>query len=247
MSDADRVDRLSALERVKAACAAAQARITADFAESQAEVAVAWRRRARECADDNDFDGWRSGAGTGAARDGGRRGAGLRVVPAARRRPSRTRGRGGRSGGPGSAGVTVARRTSPGGGAGAGASPPPHAGGARGRRAERVARGDRRPGDGSPRRPSTSRRWTPSCSTVLGLEGVGRLGDRELVRRVRAIAYRLDAESVLARCRGAEEQRRVSIRPAPDTMCYVTAYLPVAQGVAVHAALTARGGRRASG
>jgi len=71
----------------------------------------------------------------------------------------------------------------------------------------------------------------------LGSTGVGRLGDRELVRRVRAIAYRLDAESVLARSRGAEQQRRVSVRPAPDTMCYVTAYLPVAQGVAVHAAL----------
>ena len=73
----------------------------------------------------------------------------------------------------------------------------------------------------------------------LGTEGVGRLGHRELVRRVRAIAYRLDAESVLNRCRGAEEQRRVLIRPAPDTMSYVTAYLPVAQGVAVHAVLTA--------
>ena len=60
LSDADRVDRLSALEQVKAACAAAQARITADFAESQAEVAAAWRQRARECADDNDFDGWRA-------------------------------------------------------------------------------------------------------------------------------------------------------------------------------------------
>lgn len=52
-----------------------------------------------------------------------------------------------------------------------------------------------------------------------------------------AIAYRLDAESVVARCRGAEGQRRVSIRPAPDAMSYVTAYLPVAQGVAVCAAL----------
>jgi hypothetical protein len=41
----------------------------------------------------------------------------------------------------------------------------------------------------------------------LGTEGVGRRGDRELVRRVRAIAYRLDAESVMKRCRGAEVQR----------------------------------------
>jgi len=61
LSDADRVDRLSALEQVKAACAAAQARGSPrTFAESQAEVAAASRQRARECADDNDFDGWRA-------------------------------------------------------------------------------------------------------------------------------------------------------------------------------------------
>jgi hypothetical protein len=41
MSDAERIDRLSELERVKAACAAAQARITADFVESQADVSEA--------------------------------------------------------------------------------------------------------------------------------------------------------------------------------------------------------------
>ena len=63
------------------------------------------------------------------------------------------------------------------------------------------------------------------------------LGDREIVRRVRAMAYRFDAASVVERTRIAESRRRVSIRPAPDTMCYVTALLPVAQGVAVHAAL----------
>jgi hypothetical protein len=33
-------------------------------------------------------------------------------------------------------------------------------------------------------------------------------------------------------------ERTVTIRPAPDTMTYVTALLPVAQGVAVYAALT---------
>jgi len=84
-------------------------------------------------------------------------------------------------------------------------------------------------------------------ATTLGDE-LGRLGDRELVRRVQAIAYRIDAASVVARSRAAEAQRRVSIRPAPDTMAYVTALLPVAQGVAVHAALTtAAGAARAAG
>ena len=58
VSDAERVDQLTALERIKAACAAAQVRITTDFAESQEQVAAAWRQRAKECADDNDFDGW---------------------------------------------------------------------------------------------------------------------------------------------------------------------------------------------
>jgi hypothetical protein len=31
-----------------------------DFAESQDEVAAAWRQRANECADDNDIEGWRA-------------------------------------------------------------------------------------------------------------------------------------------------------------------------------------------
>ena len=74
-------------------------------------------------------------------------------------------------------------------------------------------------------------------SETLG-DGLGLIGDRELSRRVRAIAYRLDAASVLNRCRGAETERRVSVRPAPDAMAYLTAYLPVAQAVATHAALT---------
>ncbi len=57
VSDADRVDQLTALERVKAVCAALQARITVEFAESQEQVAVAWRARAKDCADGSDFEG----------------------------------------------------------------------------------------------------------------------------------------------------------------------------------------------
>ena len=37
--------------------------------------------------------------------------------------------------------------------------------------------------------------------------------------------------------RKAESDRTVTIRPAPDTMTYVTALLPVAKGVGVYAAL----------
>jgi hypothetical protein len=64
-----------------------------------------------------------------------------------------------------------------------------------------------------------------------------RLGDRALASRARQVAYRLDAQSVVARARRAEAERRVTIRPAPDTMAYLTALLPVRDAVAVHAAL----------
>ncbi|WP_413450237.1 DUF222 domain-containing protein [Georgenia phoenicis] len=68
------------------------------------------------------------------------------------------------------------------------------------------------------------------------LEG---LGDRQLVARAKQVAYRLDAASVVRRARKAEAERCVTLRPAPDTMSYLTGLLPVAQGVAVLAALTA--------
>ncbi|MCW2663484.1 MAG: hypothetical protein JWP83_4636 [Mycobacterium sp.] len=42
---------------------------------------------------------------------------------------------------------------------------------------------------------------------------------------------------VVDRAAKAEEERTVTIRPAPDTMTYVTALLPVSQGVSVYAAL----------
>ncbi|MPV87388.1 DUF222 domain-containing protein [Georgenia ruanii] len=67
---------------------------------------------------------------------------------------------------------------------------------------------------------------------------VERLGTRALVARARQIAYRLDAAGVVARARRAEHERGVSLRPAPDTMTYLTGLLPVAQGVGVWAALT---------
>ncbi len=74
------------------------------------------------------------------------------------------------------------------------------------------------------------------------------MGDRELAGAAASLAARLDPASVARRRRRAEEERAVTIRPAPDTMTYVTALLPVAQGVAVHAALTREAaGRRAAG
>jgi 5-methylcytosine-specific restriction endonuclease McrA len=62
-------------------------------------------------------------------------------------------------------------------------------------------------------------------------------GDRALAARARAAAYRRDPGSVARRASHAVADRQVSLRPAPDTMAYLTALLPVAEGVAVHAAL----------
>jgi len=72
------------------------------------------------------------------------------------------------------------------------------------------------------------------CGEPSDLEG---MGDARVVAAARAIAYRLDPHAVVERSAKAETERTVTIRPAPDTMTYLTALLPVAQGVSVYAAL----------
>jgi len=62
-------------------------------------------------------------------------------------------------------------------------------------------------------------------------------GDRRVAALARRIGYRLDPGSALRRVRGATTDRRVGLRPAPDTMTYLTGFLPVAQGVACQTAL----------
>ncbi len=64
-----------------------------------------------------------------------------------------------------------------------------------------------------------------------------RMGDRELAVACQKEAYRLDPESYVARRRQAEGDRNVTLRPAPDAMAWLTALLPVKDGVAVKAAL----------
>ncbi|WP_082506898.1 HNH endonuclease signature motif containing protein [Arthrobacter sp. Leaf337] len=71
----------------------------------------------------------------------------------------------------------------------------------------------------------------PDSGTLAGV------GDRELVAAARTAAYRRDPRSVTQRAAHAATARHVSLRPAPDTMCYLTALLPVSAGVAVQAAL----------
>jgi hypothetical protein len=75
---------------------------------------------------------------------------------------------------------------------------------------------------------------TQLCADPTGLAG---WGDRRLTAEIRKIAYRLDPAGYTRRRAKAESERRVTSRPAPDTMARVSALLPVAQGVAVYAAL----------
>jgi hypothetical protein len=66
-----------------------------------------------------------------------------------------------------------------------------------------------------------------------------RLGDRQVEARAKALACQLHAAAMAERAARAHSERRVSLRPAPDTMTHLTALLPVAQGVAVLAAAAA--------
>lgn len=195
VSDEERIDQLRALEELKAAACAAQARVAADLDAS---------RRAEQAM-----------AGVPAERRG--RGVGAQVALARRESPNR----GGRL--LGLAKALVAEM--------------PHT-----YRALRQ-------GLISEWRATLLVRES-ACLTVADraafdaelvsdpatLEG---MGDRQLVGRAREVAYRLDGASVVRRARRAEGERRVSLRPAPDTMSYLTGLLPVAQGVGVFAALTA--------
>jgi hypothetical protein len=72
------------------------------------------------------------------------------------------------------------------------------------------------------------------CADTSTLDGKG---DARIASAAKEIAYRLNAQAVVDRVAKAEADRTVTIRPAPDTMTYVTALLPVAQGVGVYAAL----------
>ena len=69
-------------------------------------------------------------------------------------------------------------------------------------------------------------------------EALEAMSPHEVRGRCRAEAERLDPAAVLARRRHAESERHVSIRPAPDTMTWVSALLPVTDGVGVYATLT---------
>lgn len=72
------------------------------------------------------------------------------------------------------------------------------------------------------------------CADPATLHGVG---TRRLVGLIRVRANQLAPAALAERAERAAAGRCVTIRPAPEAMSYVTALLPVAQGVQVYAAL----------
>ena len=202
LTDAGRVDLIGELERLKAAAAAAQARVTVAFAESQRAAAMAGLPEAATAAERRRVEAQVSRSVAGQ--------------------------------------VALARHDSP----------------ARGQRHLGLARAlvDELPhtmaalsrGEVSEWRATIVVRETACLSredrTRTDAEIAPRLaelGDRRLGDTVRGIAQRLDPASAVRRARKAVSERRISLRPAPDTMCYLTGLVPVAQGVAVFAALQA--------
>ncbi|VXB87778.1 HNH endonuclease [Nocardioides sp. AX2bis] len=191
--DAGRVEALRALEELKSAAAAAQARITAAFATSQ---------RAEQAA-----------AGVPAARRG--RGVGSQVGLARRESPHRGQVHLGLAGVlVGEMPHTLARMTD---------------GLVTEFQATLLARE-------TAVLTAEQRALVDEklCADPATLDG---LGDRGIAAAARRLGQKLDPAAAVRRAARAASDRRVTTRPMPDTMVQVSALLPVAQGVAVFAAL----------
>jgi hypothetical protein len=80
---------------------------------------------------------------------------------------------------------------------------------------------------------SLADRTTVDRTLAGDLDRLERRGDRELEAAARGLAAELDAAACVLRRRVAEEARRVTLRPIPDTMTRLTAEMPVKTGVAV--------------
>ncbi len=192
--DDERIETLRALEELKSAAAAAQARITGEFARSQrAEQRAAGVREAEV-------------------------GRGIAAQVALARRESAHRG---------ATLVGLARALT---------EEMPHtlralaAGALSEHRAQLLVKET-----ACLTREDRARVDTEVCGDVAR---VSRLGNRQLAAEAARVAYRVDPQAVVDRAAYAVKERSVSLRPAPDTMVWLTALLPVAQGVACHAALS---------
>jgi hypothetical protein len=200
LDDAERIDRIRALEQLKCAAEGAQAVLTADFDASRRAAAAA--------------------AGVPAARQG--RGIALQIAFA--RRESHRRGE-------------------------------QHLGLARVLREEmRHTLTALRGGKVTEWRAMVLARET-ACLPLEERRMVDRrlagdadrleaMGDRETELAARDLACRLDPACVAERRRRAEADRYTTLRPAPDTMTWLGALLPVNQGVAVHKSLLDQADRR---
>jgi uncharacterized protein DUF222 len=63
------------------------------------------------------------------------------------------------------------------------------------------------------------------------------MGPRQIEAATRRAAYTADPRAIMARARTARSDRRVSIRPAPDTMALLSGFVPAEQGIAAWATL----------
>lgn len=72
------------------------------------------------------------------------------------------------------------------------------------------------------------------CADPAALDG---LGNKKIAAKAKSIAYELDPHAVVDRAAKAPKDRTVSTRPAPDNMVYLTALLPLKEGVSVYASL----------
>ncbi|MFC4630953.1 HNH endonuclease [Promicromonospora alba] len=73
-----------------------------------------------------------------------------------------------------------------------------------------------------------------------GLVALARMGTKRLVARIKELAGKLDVHACVKRNAKAVSERCVSVRPAPDLMVYLTALVPMQQGVQAYAQLKAR-------
>ncbi|WP_084468059.1 HNH endonuclease [Promicromonospora sukumoe] len=71
------------------------------------------------------------------------------------------------------------------------------------------------------------------------LAELAKMSTRRLIARIKELAAQLDVHACVKRNAKAVTERRVSIRPAPDLMVYLTALVPMAQGVQAYAQLKA--------
>jgi hypothetical protein len=71
----------------------------------------------------------------------------------------------------------------------------------------------------------------------LKAAGIARMGLKAATASARKAAYEADRHGYVQRGRTERKHRRVGIRSAPDTMAFLSGYLPVEQGVACYAAL----------